>query len=301
MSRCARVTAPQQGRRLYPVQIYTSSERRVTASAEIFTAALVEDKPSRSSRAPEAISSSPASTSGFSGSVPPTPRIADYNQVHLIIRKDLLDDSNAAKDLTDEVKKRLKILLRPGESERRPELAWPKDEKEPAEVVKVRGLSEWRQLRAHCGYRKSSSCCVRSAKSCTGTTSVSMWRQSMNDGAATMSPSSSENGGRSCSRNSATSSRRSLIHHGFVSTLLTAERGLLISPMQVSELYDTIKYCALHHRAFLFTIFNPDGLPNPEPSKDRQLHTLYARAKLLFDLVAPQEYGIDDAEKCVFR
>lgn len=58
--------------------------------------------------------------------------------ITLIIRKDLLDDSNAAKDLTDDVKKRLKILLRPGEPEKRPDLTWPKSmKKEPVEVVKV--------------------------------------------------------------------------------------------------------------------------------------------------------------------
>lgn len=37
----------------------------------------------------------------------------------------------------DDVKKRLKILLRPGEPEKRPDLTWPKSmKKEPVEVVK---------------------------------------------------------------------------------------------------------------------------------------------------------------------
>ena len=50
----------------------------------------------------------------------------------------MLDDSNAAKDLMDDVKKRLKILLRPGEPEKRPDLTWPKSmKKEPVEVVRV--------------------------------------------------------------------------------------------------------------------------------------------------------------------
>ena len=68
---------------------------------------------------------------------------------------------------------------------------------------------------------------------------------------------------------------------------------------QVSELYDTIKYCALHHRTFLFSIFDEHGGTgnHPHPPQDRKLHELYGRAKALFDLVAPQEYGIDPDEK----
>jgi hypothetical protein len=69
---------------------------------------------------------------------------------------------------------------------------------------------------------------------------------------------------------------------------------------QVSELYDTIKYCALHHRTFLFSIFDENAGRGQDPSQtqDRKLHELYGRAKALFDLVAPQEYGIEPDEKC---
>ena len=66
---------------------------------------------------------------------------------------------------------------------------------------------------------------------------------------------------------------------------------------QVSELYDTIKYCALHHRTFLFAIFDENGGQGSHQPRDRKLHELYGRAKALFDLVAPQEYGIEPEEK----
>lgn len=76
---------------------------------------------------------------------------------------------------------------------------------------------------------------------------------------------------------------------------------LIVRNSKVSELYDTIKYCALHHRTFLFAIFNerPDRVNPSHPPQDRRMHELYSRAKALFDLVAPQEYGIDPDEKFV--
>ncbi len=117
------------------VQIYTSSERRVVASAEIFAAALFDGHQSLSSA-----QSNPSSRSSRRTSHDSSENKRSYpHNINLIVRKDMLDDSNAAKDLTDDVKKRLKILLRPGEPEKRPELTWPKSmNKEPVEVVKVR-------------------------------------------------------------------------------------------------------------------------------------------------------------------
>lgn len=125
------------------IQIFTSSERRVIASAEVFAAALLDPQhpsyaaPSSTATPSKAVADSGGNTfinKNFSSQQHQPTQLP----LKLIIRKDLLDDSNAAKDLMDDVKKRLKILLRPGESEKRPELIWPKSmKKEPVEVVKA--------------------------------------------------------------------------------------------------------------------------------------------------------------------
>ena len=61
----------------------------------------------------------------------------------------------------DDVKKRLKILLRPGESEKRPELIWPKSmNKEPVEVLKVSLLIDTTYKEKPILYRKLSNCSV---------------------------------------------------------------------------------------------------------------------------------------------
>lgn len=130
---------------LSSAQIYTSSERRVVASAEVFATALLDQAHSAATNTsspptPNNRPSSRASVDG-GGSGYSSKALALASQprpIELVVRKDLLDDSNAAKDLMDDVKKRLKILLRPGEPEKRPELTWPKSmKKEPVEVVKV--------------------------------------------------------------------------------------------------------------------------------------------------------------------
>jgi len=129
---------------LSTAQIYTSSERRVVASAEAFAAALLNQVqftatssgPPTPTHRPSSRASIDGGSCGYSSKALAPP--SQQKPIGLIIRKDLLDDSNAAKDLMDDVKKRLKILLRPGEPEKRPELTWPKSmKKEPVEVVKV--------------------------------------------------------------------------------------------------------------------------------------------------------------------
>ncbi|KAI0036789.1 histidine phosphatase superfamily-domain-containing protein [Vararia minispora EC-137] len=221
-------------------QIYTSSERRVIASAEIFAASLLE--------------------SARSSSLGRKDSISFHEPVKLIIRKDLLDDSNAAKDLMDDVKKRLKILLRPGEPEKRPELTWPKSlKREPVEEV-IELLSSFRNI-------------MQKNFDILGVDKIQD-RWCCNDAPLLFRE------------------RWEKLFEDFCDV-----KQEKFDPSRVSELYDTIKYCALHHRQFLFRIFSEEESSDNLASQDRRLHELYGRAKALFDLVAPQEYGIEPDEK----
>ncbi|KAJ9076759.1 inositol hexakisphosphate and diphosphoinositol-pentakisphosphate kinase [Entomophthora muscae] len=62
-------------------------------------------------------------------------------------------------------------------------------------------------------------------------------------------------------------------------------------PGKVCELYDSLKYDALHNRDFMEEIFTGpnDGLT--------PLRELYRAAKIFFDMIAPREYGISPREK----
>ncbi|BGO99739.1 inositol hexakisphosphate and diphosphoinositol-pentakisphosphate kinase [Rhodotorula toruloides] len=227
--------------------VYTSSERRVVATAEIFTTAFLDERE----------------------------RPTGEQQTHqLIIRKDLLDDSNAAKEEMEKVKKKLKTLCRPG-LHVRPEFAWPAKEKDPFEVVKetielMKSLRETMNENWH-------SLAVENIQPrwCCGEYPY-LFRERWEGLFADWCDVSLEK----------------------------------FDPSRVSELYDSLKYDALHNRVFLETIFTKNGSrPSSIDSRSaleatssdngppRQLRELYKRAKLLFDLIAPQEYGIERSEK----
>ncbi|KAK0468349.1 cortical actin cytoskeleton protein asp1 [Desarmillaria tabescens] len=249
---------------LQNVKIFTSSERRVIASAEIFAASLYDTQSPSYTMNTSSNSSSRSSTDGSangSGSYMNSPH--PETPLTLIVRKDLLDDSNAAKDLMDDVKKRLKILLRPGEPEKRPELTWPKSmKKEPVEVVKevIELLGSFRDIMRR-NFETMDVDKIQERWCCDDEPWLfrERWEKLFED-------------------------------------FCDVEQKKF-DPSRVSELYDTIKYCALHHRTFLFAIFDENGRRDPLQPHDRKLHELYGRAKALFDLVAPQEYGIDPDEK----
>ncbi|KAL6309591.1 histidine phosphatase superfamily-domain-containing protein [Sparassis latifolia] len=266
------------------VKIYTSSERRVVASAEIFAGALFDvhrDSYPAALSIPPVSNGDASSLSSQDGYETNASNFSNGNNLHsstprrehsqpsgqrpikLIVRKDLLDDSNAAKDLMDDVKKRLKILLRPGEPEKRPELTWPKSmKKEPVEVVKevIELLNTFRDIMR----RNWVTLDVDKVQErwCCGDEPW-LFRE-----------------------------RWEKLFEDFCDV-----KQEKFDPSRVSELYDTIKYCALHHRTFLFSIFSENGVAGARPPQDRRLHELYGRAKALFDLVAPQEYGIEPEEK----
>ncbi|KAJ2776336.1 inositol hexakisphosphate and diphosphoinositol-pentakisphosphate kinase [Coemansia javaensis] len=109
--------------------------------------------------------------------------------------------------------------------------------------------------------------------------------------------------------------------HKILRDLRTADHQY--DPAKAGELYDSIKYDALHNRRFLARIFMPtDQLPphHQEPDDDEtetgaaaaaaaatyppdpllaqeDVRALYYRAKLLFDFVSRYEYGADAAQR----
>lgn len=92
----------------------------------------------------------------------------------------------------------------------------------------------------------------------------------------------------------------------------------LFAPSKIPELYDTLKYDALHNRQFMTTIFvDPDVIPTPRKSDVsdtysrastesslwksddglNDLKRLYHCVKVLFDYITPQEFGMTDEEQ----
>lgn len=240
------------------VQIFTSSERRVVATAEMFALTMLQtDKVGQS-------------------------------QLHVV--ESLLDDSNAAKVLMDQVKKRLKLMLRKGLSPPS-QFTWPERVPQPfvvlSRVVDLmqyhRKIMQWHFENEDVNTFQSRWCCSEDP---------SLFKE-----------------------------RWEKLYNEFVSV----EK---VDPSKISELYDTIKYDALHNRSFLERVFEPpesieplpeeEGMPKVMPDEkeysgkfkfakapmtlfDRpeyaRLRELYLLAKILFDYICPQEYGITNDEK----
>ncbi|KAF3273709.1 hypothetical protein TWF970_008905 [Orbilia oligospora] len=337
---------------LNDVTIFTSSERRVSTSAHIWAASFLDVK--------------------------------EISQGRIAIRKDLLDDSNAAKDEMDKVKKKLKTLLRKG-AEAPPQFAWPRENfPEPSVVMQnVVQLMKFHQKVMQHNYKKyfgegQDGSLIPTAAALQEKSSRSAQPTSGSSGAmaSALAQANTTNAIQSrwcCGEDPALFRER--WEKLFVEFCET--KGKEPDPSKISELYDTMKFDALHNRQFLETMFTPsseimeeEGIvdtstngigsangtsgnladstvestedggkaggilrthrlgrrrnsrrgasPQGRPSitdddasvkvdkyrgpiKDdfrlTKLRELYRLAKVLFDFVSPQEYGIDNNEK----
>ncbi|KAK2864948.1 hypothetical protein FQN49_004059 [Arthroderma sp. PD_2] len=301
---------------LNDVRMFTSSERRVSTSAQIFASTFLDQK--------------------------------DLPDDFIQVRKDLLDDSNAAKDVMDKVKKKLKLLLREGNSAP-PQFAWPKENFDKPSVV-LSTLVELMKFH-RCVMRHN----FQKIETHGGTHPGAFESSSSSD----KSP-FTDIQGRWCAGEDPQlfKERWEKLFKEFCDT----EK---VDPSKLSELYDSMKFDALHNRQFLEWVFlppddfiyegesdkeraghvtsshftdpNPDGSPESngstnnannrprppglmapledsydsyfklypgstpcKPKIDKRLSRLkhlYSLAKVLFDFVTPQEYGIADHEK----
>ncbi|CAK7199756.1 inositol hexakisphosphate and diphosphoinositol-pentakisphosphate kinase [Sporothrix eucalyptigena] len=262
---------------LEEVHVFSSSERRVTTSAQIWASAFLGEK-----NLPE-----------------------DF----ITIRKDLLDDSNAAKDEMDKVKKKLKGLLRK-DNERPPQFAWPDNMPEPSEVqTRVVQLMNFHRRVMNYNYAKlkgtentggSSGRLSTSGQSTTTAGSLSnspSFDKSGPNGSLSTAASSTATvnlvgegttgnaGGAGATSSGGTDTRTSSFSHTSSIAQANAVNGIQarwcsgedtelfrerwdklfaefcdlekVDPSKISELYDTMKFDALHNRAFLEWVFTP--------------------------------------------
>ncbi|CAO3573198.1 unnamed protein product [Mortierella alpina] len=206
------------------VKIYTSSERRVRATAELFTQRFLD--------------------------------IREVPKDMLLIRKEMLDDSNAAKEKTDVVKKELFELLQPDAKDI--EKYWPKGQADPGELVQdiIVAMKTLRET-MRTNFKALDAATIQKTWCCYESPALffERWEKIFGEFA---------DGDRS-----------------------------EFDPSKVSELYDSLKYDALHNRPFLESIFvDRQSNTGMAPIKD-----LYTKAKILFDFVSPLEYGINAADR----
>jgi len=205
----------------------------------------------------------------------------------ITVRKDLLDDSNAAKDVMDKVKKKLKLLLRKGEKAP-PQFAWPSNMPEPSDVVrKVAQLMVFHRKVMRYNYKKLNGAAAASlnALNRTGEGAASTSSQSSGGSLAQAKAVSSVQARWCCGEDPELFKER---WEKLFSEFCDSEK---IDPSKISELYDTMKFDALHNRQFLEWVFTPDtNMPNEEineeatpsverPSEPRSSHSSASLSK----------------------
>ncbi|KAK8157128.1 histidine phosphatase superfamily-domain-containing protein [Phyllosticta citrichinensis] len=210
------------------VRVFSSSERRSTTSAQIFATTFLNQE-----LAPDFIT----------------------------VRKDLLDDSNAAKDEMDKVKKKLKILLRSGHKAP-PQFAWPENMPEPFIVVRrvVELMKFHREVMRH-NFTKLRSDAVSSLNAVSkGHIDPTNGTNGSSAGTPTVA---SAVQARWCSGEDPQLFRERW--EKLFKEFCDEEK---VDPSKISELYDTMKFDALHNRQFLEWVFTPDSSMLEEETLD---------------------------------
>ncbi|KAF2191080.1 hypothetical protein K469DRAFT_735960 [Zopfia rhizophila CBS 207.26] len=204
------------------VAIFSSSERRVTTSAQIFAASFLEkDK---------------------------------FPAENIEIRKDLLDDSNAAKDEMDKVKKKLKTLLREGDKAP-PQFAWPKDDvPEPYLVVRqVVDLMKFHQRVMNHNFKKIESGAVSSLSAIASPPGDAIPSGHASHSLSQVTMVNSIQSRWCCNEGP------ELFKERWEKLFKEFGDADKVDPSKISELYDTMKFDALHNRQFLEWVFTPDA------------------------------------------
>ncbi|KAI9681427.1 MAG: hypothetical protein M1817_002711 [Caeruleum heppii] len=205
------------------VSVFSSSERRVSTSARIWAASFLQQK--------------------------------EIPDDYIVVRKDLLDDSNAAKDETDKVKKKLKTLLREG-NEPPPQFAWPKENMpEPSVVLRnIVGLMTFHRRVMRHNWTKLGGGLASSALSAinTGPEPIQLMTPGGNPTPAASAVHVSDIQGRWCCQEDA-----ELFRERWEKLFAEFCDTDKVDPSKISELYDTMKFDALHNRQFLEWIFTP--------------------------------------------
>ncbi|KAI1179415.1 hypothetical protein F4777DRAFT_475358 [Nemania sp. FL0916] len=205
------------------VHVFSSSERRVTTSAQIWAASFLGQK--------------------------------DLPDDFITIQKDLLDDSNAAKDEMDKVKKKLKGLLRKG-NERPSQFAWPEGMPEPSEVqTRVVQLMNFHRYVMQHNYSKLYSGAMNSLNAIN--TSASERATSESSSASMASSLSQANAISNIQARWCCGEDAELFRERWEKLFAEFCDHEKIDPSKISELYDTMKFDALHNRQFLEWVFTP--------------------------------------------
>ena len=192
----------------------------------------------------------------------------EVSESSILVRKDLLDDSNAAKDVMDKVKKKLKLLLREGHKAP-PQFAWPGNMPEPSVVVrKVAELMVFHRKVMRYNFKKlnGGAAASLSALNKVGEAGTAVHTSGSGGSLAQAQAVSGIQPRWCCGEDPELFKER---WEKLFSEFCDSEK---VDPSKISELYDTMKFDALHNRQFLEWVFTSDAsMPDEENTEGPKL------------------------------